>query len=997
MKTIITNNKQVVNLNTPLGVIRMFGINPDELSKLKISKLSVDAEWYTSGQNTIDNKTYEEITFLTKQCTVLTDSDELINFVLWNQNYQIPSDAFLASKVVPTVLVISDIQDMTVIEVFNYLNFKFTGKRTDMYMFFSPVDLLVVTEGIYLKHFYANEIITKTRNVNGCFTIEKFDGVDDDDMEFLENRLDNEDDKNKKENENFRIRIKDLFGAANSSLAKLYNLVGIEDTAKNLVAGEMKSRMNEVITQSPKKFFDYAISDSYMLYILWDKRVEQINNIIKKALGFSPDFTTDDCPRSSGQLVSEVFMKWLTFKYPLLVAGVETLAVPLSNKRDLFKFFCSKLSEQKENIESGFINLGNKDIPLDKIHNKWSEYQGGSGISGMARASIGSFGGLGNNDSVYNSIVNGGRCNNEKPYDWRINDVLDIDLSSCYGTALRDLIFPIGRPKIVAFNEDEEITLGEFRKKHVNKLEDGLWQAVIEGELDFEQDLIYSKLGLTRENIKQSLRDEEHSTDEEHIVDKTHIDGKFRLLRKQIVKGIITTHSLNILYKVASNAEKKSLDGLKVLTYTGYFKKDRRSHDEFFDIVSNPKTLGKPGVVNPRDNAISGDERTHSWTAIKLEEFIGDFISYRKILKTQKITKGDKYDIQQNAVKLFINTFYGCLASPYFPCSNAILANNITDKARTGVWMLSKALGTVQSITDGGAYSNGSVRYLKPELWQGRLPRLKELDDYNSLNKHRSIVVDKLFPDFKNIYQGTKTNGGKYQDLLDSTATNHINDFWSHYGLELPFKIEHKIENTSESLVYFNASDYLLVNPVKPSKYGFIEDLKLIRVENEEFDGCNFKYSIKVRGAKDDFHIKKQWLMYLGGFVKKPNYCFEEKNLVGIKEFIQGCKSSEKWTEHTLPGYSVIGTTFLKPELRHLPKIDVQSVHMMDLTIYKRTSKHNKIKHDNGYTAYFTYDMFDNVFNPEQMRKFLSDRELFESELKSGKGKSRKGRGGNYN
>jgi hypothetical protein len=49
---------------------------------------------------------------------------------------------------------------------------------------------------------------------------------------------------------------------------------------------------------------------------------------------------------------------------------------------------------------------------------------------------------------------------------------------------------------------------------------------------------------------------------------------------------------------------------------------------------------------------------------------------------------------------------------------------------------------------------------------------------------------DPLFKSFKD-----------YSDI-DKLAMDHLNQFWGRYGLEIPYKIEHKIENISTHLFY---------------------------------------------------------------------------------------------------------------------------------------------------------------------------------------------------
>ena len=57
--------------------------------------------------------------------------------------------------------------------------------------------------------------------------------------------------------------------------------------------------------------------------------------------------------------------------------------------------------------------------------------------------------------ALLNCLVSGGRANNEMPWEYKIDHLIDIDLVSCYGTALWSFEYPIGLPTIVAFGPNE--------------------------------------------------------------------------------------------------------------------------------------------------------------------------------------------------------------------------------------------------------------------------------------------------------------------------------------------------------------------------------------------------------------------------------------------------------------------------------------------------------------------------------------------------------------
>ena len=78
---------------------------------------------------------------------------------------------------------------------------------------------------------------------------------------------------------------------------------------------------------------------------------------------------------------------------------------------------------------------------------------------------------------------------------------------------------------------------------------------------------------------------------------------------------------------------------------------------------------------------------------------MGEFLTDRFMNLRQQYPKSDPMN---ELYKLFTNTTYGVTVSPFFTVSNVILAQNITGRIRTAIWLHEKALNTLQSITDGG-------------------------------------------------------------------------------------------------------------------------------------------------------------------------------------------------------------------------------------------------------------------------------------------------------
>ena len=940
---------------------------------------------------------------------------------MWDKEFEEPSNywkSVFATREGVLIFVKTSLQN-DLERICNFFNvFKHLGinldKTINIFMYYSPRDItatLMTREKF--KELVISEEISKKRNINGKYKSEEY-GV--------------------------TLKFIDLIGAFNSSLDGAFDLVGLENKTKDLIPKEMKSKMNKVIKEDPDRFATYAMGDTKDLFKLWQLRVEQINKIVENSLGFNPGYTVDNCARTSGKLVSETFLQWLDRKYPALMIAIEFLShVPtnISFKRNIF---ASQLTKQAENIlENGLIKLlkNKKDFDYftaSDLRNKYlksNSKKHGQSISGLARGSLPALGMLSNNSQSLNAIVNGGRCNNEHPREFQIEDVLDIDMSSCYGTTLRDLDFPIGRPKNVECTKkykgkSKPMTLGDVLKKYEDKFVDGLWQLVLESPKDengkpilltFEQDLLYSKLGVTPESVRSDLRKDvgdeicDDTTELSDLIDFKHVDGDFKLLRSEFKNVILTSHSLDIIKKVSKKKELTQILNMNVVAGVYYDKGDKVEPEKLFDILVDPSKRGDYHI-SKEDSNYTLDNRTTKWTQVPLEEFIGKFIDYRGVVKKKKECQGDKYDVEQTAVKLFINTLYGCLASPYFPIGNAILANNITDKARCGVWMISKALGTVQSITDGGAYSNNNVRFFKTGVsrFDNYKPGLHDLSDYERLNNNRTIKTGKLIDDFPNLY--SCLNDKKTREKLDEYALKHINKFWSVYNktpnnkLELPFSVEHKYENTCERMIYGNSSDYLMLNPVKATKVAEINNLEIKNIVSEnEIDKLNKEnvitpYTIKVRSAKQDDHVNKKWLFYLAGLIKKPDPSYEYTQIIGIGQLKEALKSANTptWANYLVPGETLSRTTTHKPNTSKIqPVSNEEEYKSRKKRKNNRDRRYKKEWAEDNTVVYGLMNKMSVLFDEDSKEKYYTylregDDTVF-AERSSGKGVNRKGRG----
>jgi hypothetical protein len=132
-------------------------------------------------------------------------------------------------------------------------------------------------------------------------------------------------------------------------------------------------------------------------------------------------------------------------------------------------------------------------------------------------------------------------------------------------------------------------------------------------------------------------------------------------------------------------------------------------------------------------------------------------------------------------LKLLINTLYGDIASRYFSVGKTVVANNITARARGGVWPVAKALYTRQSITDGGIYQPQKVSYFAGE--KPGLDTLSRMWEWHAPNRRR------WFRQLPWDWKGRRPTA----EELDLLAKRHIDEFWTPFDLPMPFAIEHKV------------------------------------------------------------------------------------------------------------------------------------------------------------------------------------------------------------
>lgn len=886
-----------------------------------VQRLAIDAEWgWKHWQRWLTKRVCAK-DFLTKQITteVLIDgiTKKNLHFVFWDYSLPLPIDCNI-----PDLYVIQcDINETHFGHLLSSTQLGIASGKIDVLGFWSEVDLCCIMHEFELKELLYRGQVEKKRNVNMDIKFNPQTGMVD-----MTNTK-------KCVAKTQHYHFVDLYGAFNGGLDSAFEAVGIDQPYKNLVDKNDKGDMRKVYKNDPVRALKYAIGDTMYLFELLDKRAEQMNYIVKEALGIDMSFDSSNFPRSSGKLTETVFRKWLAINHPHLLHKAELMADISSLNAKAFKNFKLLQNSQCDGVT---VRVGKQVIPIEDLGRQY--WDNDKVISGLAHGSIPAIGTKGVRfGQTLGAIVNGGRCINENPTRINLYKVLDIDLSGCYGSSLAKMSYPIGVPTTITGRTDTHTECRSLRQmmSTISQFEANLWTAVVHTseDLSFEQDLVFSNPDITAAEIRKKIIKKSYDNDGKEVqeIDRAHIDGGFCLLKRQIINGLITSNSLEILKSIATDDEwSELLDKIKIDVVIGYRIKDRVFEEVYLQRIDK---------CNKGFKSVNGDsevdKRDKMWVQIPLDGFVSPFLKLRKQLKKQKKNKGDQFDLQQNACKLFINTLYGVMASPYFTTSNAILANNITDRARCGVWKIAKALGTNMSITDGGAYQYNDCRVLDPN---GKKPGINTLSDYNRLNKHRSITRKPILDfdtfyvlckdpssvseaDKQSFWQDVSQKGfeGSYSafcegnlkylhgQVLDIIALKWINDFWSSYGLELGFDIEHKEDNTALQMTHFNKSDYLFADPLNPKyKAGEVPEV------------CPRAFTVKVRGAREKGHMKKQLLGYLGGHIDDCAKVQFEDNFYKVNDLAS--ELQRIGLDCPLePGMRYLTVSTLKPNFNQLP------------------------------------------------------------------------------
>jgi hypothetical protein len=582
--------------------------------------------------------------------------------------------------------------------------------------------------------------------------------------------------------------LKDLSGwAGKSSLKSFATALGVPMPEKTSM-DDYKECMRRGLEEQPEDYLRYAVADAQVLLALYDRFIGFVRRVQKEVLEMSDTdrWDADSIPMSLGKLVASTFRRRLVGRSGEHADALDFCLRKLGYLDPDHKHYLRNRENRAEllaRIDSpealAAVAADREDRrALRQYHRAKYLFTAldGAGVKWWASRAT-------TETAAYNALVQGGRCHNERPDEYAIGPGLDIDIAGCYGSTLRSLTYPVGLPSVWSYDaNDRRPTLGKWLERHESDLVPGLWTCTVSGPLPFEQDLLYSKLVKAADLRKPATPD------------GSKIPDDFALLRREVKNAVLTADLLVALRAVATHSEWRELQRLQVVTACAYRTRDRKADvGEWCRAILAAPDAGR---LCRLEAGTAEDHRPRDWFGVPLEEFIGRLADERERHRGRR-------DGLDAVLKLMINTLYGDLASRHFAIGNTVLANNITAKGRLGVWMMAKALGLRQSITDGGIYTPGAVPHHR-----GRKPGL---DTLSRPWAWRHARHGRTFGPLEGLRWEP---GTPLPEDADAAALAHVQAFWQPYGLPFRFTLAHK--TTFSRAAYWGKADYALLTPNDP-------------------------------------------------------------------------------------------------------------------------------------------------------------------------------------
>ncbi|NEN94452.1 MAG: hypothetical protein F6K50_02605 [Moorea sp. SIO3I7] len=322
-----------------------------------------------------------------------------------------------------------------------------------------------------------------------------------------------------------------------------------------------------------------------------------------------------------------------------------------------------------------------------------------------------------------NAKVFGGRCYNNKPSVQVLEGlIIDDDEDGCYGNGqvLQDVCF--GNPMVIRYvttDDNQRMTLREFRKKYGKYLVSGCWQAVISYRKGFvpkhKQDFLLSWVIPSRLNNYNPYRTwlTKKAKEDEAIAngdpDTKFLKNGYTKHHTKTVQCALLNHDvMQWIENVPSNRQKSELlDNLMIET-AQIFRHDKEcaNYDEYLaKVEEHNKTKRNSKCKHIGDESLIVNDEHQFW----FKKNLGEMMIAPLICQRKRYPKQPEKHPLNTMFKLVINTSYGVSASSYFPVSNAMVGNHITMRARAFGWYFEKSMNAHGIVTDGGIFNPNKV------------------------------------------------------------------------------------------------------------------------------------------------------------------------------------------------------------------------------------------------------------------------------------------------
>lgn len=454
--------------------------------------------------------------------------------------------------------------------------------------------------------------------------------------------------------------------------------------------------------------------------------------------------------------------------------------------------------------------------------------------------------------------IHGGRCHNNNPLIRHSMDTIaDYDLAGAYSSIMAQLPFFIGKPWIYNGN-GETVTLKEFLRRHESDFDD--WHYVIYVStnelLEYEQDFLVSWLDARVK--KQRLKSD--NGDYVYIPIADYNSGNCRIFKREIVNCPITSDTVKWIRSLSKQTRDDLMEKLQVKSAIGYRRNDKE------------------------------------WKSINLGELLINSLKQKRAYykKEYKNTGNGAYNSMQELYKLVINTVYGVMCSRHFITSNVVVANQITQAIRLGMYLMEKGLNLQGSITDGcmgslnkvvyplgnrhvsldgicDIYKYNTDRLGKKHIRLGALDNAKHIDlSWNDGKPQLKVVYDDRIEIIKNV-----------NEWIDNKAWLHLKNLFPDFDYLFSFlKIETK--DVYDSYIYHGAANYRLQNPnyTKHAMRGYSgkKDAIAITYDNDKI-------------VKTDYYegksIPQVFLSQLENGIISQNPCFAKTKILKSKEYVE--------------------------------------------------------------------------------------------------------------